>query len=179
MKRTVFLGGIPASGKSTIGNRLQEGGRVVHVGAGDLIKAAKNSVALNRVDVIGARDADDNQALLVAAFRELASTTTHPIILNGHFAVPTQGGPVPVAPSVFSGLGLTALAVLVVDPSVAAQRLAARPEKARWWDGSAAALERLQAAELVAARSAAKECSLPLMELTSNPERELLDLIGE
>jgi adenylate kinase len=180
MKRIVFLGGIPGSGKTTLARGIATRTGAVHVTAGDLIRAARRDAeSSGRIRVHGAADAGDNQQLLVDGFRRLVATSDASFLLDGHFVVPSENGPIPVRPEIFVALGVHALAVLLVDPQVSRARLRERGEQARWWDGSADSLRILQDLELEAARGAAVALGVNVHELSDLAELALERLLSE
>jgi adenylate kinase len=126
------------------------------------------------LDGAGARN---NQSLLVAAFEAYSRETQVPVLLDGHFVVPTEAGPEPVGVDVFKELRLDALVVVRAEPDVIADRLRARQDRSRWWDGTTKGIESLQELEVAAASSISRALDLPLTLLTGTPnERTLVEV---
>lgn len=125
VKRPVlFLGGVPGSGKSHLGEQLRA---VVpnlrHEGAGQLIRRGLGGTdtEYRRPPVHDAAAADYFQDVLVEAFGRVRSEHGGPIALDGHFAVPTESGPSLVGAPVFRRLGITHILLLDVPVEVVVQ----------------------------------------------------------
>lgn len=177
MRPHVFMGGVPGAGKTTLAERVAAStGRFVRVGAGQLIRAALREAAESRVRVLDAMNARNNQLLLVSAFEAYSRDAGLPILLDGHFIVPTERGPDRVADEVFSALGIDALVVITALPDVIAARLAAREDRARWWAGTTAELQAMQEQEIEAAERVARLLSVPLNVSAALTEAQLLAL---
>lgn len=168
MNPLVFLGGPPAAGKSTVAAAVRTHfPRVIVVNAGAFIRSRLGAGgAGDRVPVADGAAATRLQEILVDAVGELRRSVDGPILLDGHFAVPTPGGPQPVDTAVFAGLGCTTLVQLDATAAELAERLLRRGGAA-WWDGSIGMLDDLRDTDLRQARLVAEGLGLPLYEAGS------------
>ena len=112
--RIVFLGGIPGAGKTTLAQKLAINGLCVHVRASQLIRDAR-ALEVERPEVQSPSESDDNQELLVRAFEEVRAKARTPIVLDGHYVIPTTTGPVRVADNIFARLAIDVAALIEED----------------------------------------------------------------
>jgi adenylate kinase len=98
---------------------------------------------------------------------------TGPIVVDGHFVVPTLAGPAPVSPAIFQQLGFLRLFLLLADPNDVARRLSSRPTPSSWWDGRVESLAALQQMEEVHAQVVSEQTGIPLEILGASVEAEL------
>jgi adenylate kinase len=190
----VFLGGIPGAGKTTLGRQLQTTvPALLHLGASELLRAGLERAGAERgLVALPARESRDTspglvrpiagdraqaerfQEIIVEEFHRRRAAHEGPILLDGHFVVPTRGGHHPVSLEVFQQLGIARLARLDVSPDVAGLRLRGRGNDAPWWDGTVAGLERIQQAEAAHARHVALALGRALVEIPDRTPRELV-----
>jgi adenylate kinase len=147
MDRSIaFLGGIPGTGKTTLSEAVARATGCVHVKASQLIREGR-SVLAERPEVRDRSDADLNQRFLIAGLERLYAVDGRPILIDGHFVVPTNEGMYAVPPVVFEALRPSSVALLELDPGICATRLRARDILPAWWDGTVDSLELLQREE--------------------------------
>lgn len=141
----LFLGGVPCSGKTHLCRKLLESVvNLRHEIAGRLIYSALSDTRTDyeRPPVQNQAVANSLQDLLVVEFGRVREAHDGPLVLDGHYVVPTEHGPGPVMASVFQQLGVSHLAVCEVEPGLAVTRLRQRrcPE---WWDGRLGSIQEL------------------------------------
>lgn len=163
-ERVVFVGGAPGSGKSTAA--AEASARIpdlLVVTAGELIRRGLGREGgYARPPVAGAEEAQFFQDVLVAEFAAIRVAHPGPVVLDGHYAVPTAEGPVVLPSDVFRRLGCTDLVLVEAEVDVLAARLRER-DGADWWDGTDTTLVRLVDADRAAAVQAARALGLRLL----------------
>lgn len=124
MTRRIALLGLSGVGKSTFIQTLRERTPLLHLQASGLIKAEQvyraqnpdSSEALRTGAVI------DNQELMIAAFRRLASNAETPIVFDGHSVIDGRNGLVEIPAAVFAELAPDAIFYLSAPPDIIAVR---------------------------------------------------------
>lgn len=163
MNGVIFLGGPPGAGKSCAleevvvlrpGTIVANAGALIREGRGIGTPGARPLVA--SVDAAAAF-----QEILTEQVCALRNRATGPVVLDGHFAVPTPQGPAVIEPEVFRRLGCIALIRLWAPVAELATRLRAR-SGAAWWDGSEAEIASLTAADERQARTVSSVTAIPL-----------------
>ena len=165
--RTVFLGGCPGSGKSFLAEALvREGGEIRHEVAGQLIRRAlsQSPTAYRRPVVAGGMVADHFQQHLVEQYRRVRSAFDGPILLDGHFVIPTKEGPHPVSADVFAALNVDAFVLVETELEVVLRRLRMRPPQS-WWDGDRESIASLRNLEMAQAEVIAQALARPLVRV--------------
>ncbi len=120
-KRTIFLGGIHAVGKTTFSKKYFSGSFYC-VCASDLIKKAKGEVPVDKK--VG--KVQENQSLLIAEFQKLKSQERR-IVLDGHFCLINKQGKFEKLPlDLFRALGLSHIVLLELNPEIVQSRLSQR-----------------------------------------------------
>jgi adenylate kinase len=165
----LFVGGVHGVGKSSTCRQVAEQVGVVYRTASEILRT-KGAAAVSRATKVVA-DLDANQQLLISGVEELSKNGS--LLLDGHFTLLTPNGVEPIPISVFSHLGLGAIALFTDEPGRIADRLLAR-------DGRAPALDQLaeqQAREISHARLVAQSMSLEVLTLNAFDQRTLSDAV--
>jgi adenylate kinase len=189
----IFLGGIPGAGKSTLGRRLQNAlPTLLHLSAGELLaaelghqsrypspaEAGDRERALVRATASDQMQAERFQDVIIEAFRRRRRAHRGPILLDGHFVVPTLTRFHPVPVDVFRQLGVARLALLDAEVAQILHRLRLRGET-RWWDGSLSHLRRIYRAEAAHARAVAQFLGVDLVDVPAGlPCANVSSLLG-
>jgi adenylate kinase len=189
----IFLGGIPGAGKSTLGRQLQnELPTLLHVSAGELLAAelghqsrhSRPAEVRDREGVPARATASDQvqadrfQDIIIEAFHRRRRGHTGPILLDGHFVVPTLTRFHPVTVHVFRQLGVARLALLDAKLAQIAHRLRMRGET-HWWDGSLSRLRCIYREEAAHARAVAQALGIDLVEVPAGlPCEKVSSLLG-
>jgi len=136
--------------------------------AGNLIRMALTpaSGGYRRPPVPDHAAADYFQEVLIEAFDTVRDAHDGGIVLDGHFVIPTADGPRPVGLDVFSRLNATHVALVDVEPNVAARRLRKRDAPLKWWGGDLDDIRTLVELERRQARLVARRlgCSLAVLD---------------
>jgi adenylate kinase len=164
-RAVVFLGGAPATGKTTLAAGVSAGDTCLHLKASQIIREAKGLDA-ERPFVSDAEDARSNQELLLAGFRRFASLDRRAILIDGHFVVPPSAGLYDIDIDVFWQMGVTAIALVEATVQVCAGRLRRRASPALWWDGEDGSLAELHERERARASVVAHSLGIPFIEPT-------------
>ena len=126
MMRVVALTGLSGVGKTTLLHRMRAHIQFQHLPAGNLIRTAR--VALREgalsLDELRDVDVDENQKLLIQAFRRELNTTGVCAILDGHTLIERNDGVALIPANVFGSLGIQAMFFLADSPSAIAARRA-------------------------------------------------------
>lgn len=189
----IFLGGIPGAGKSTLGRQLQNAlPTLLHLSAGELLAAELGQRSSRHLlaevhdgerAAVRATASDQEQAerfqdIIIEGFRRRRSAHRGPILLDGHFVVPTLTKFHPVTTHVFRQLGVVRLALLDVRLAQIGRRLRMRGET-HWWDGSLSRLRCIYQAEAEHARSMARALGVDLVEIPEGlPWDRVSSLLG-
>ena len=171
--RTVFLGGCPGSGKSFLAEALvREDGDIRHEVAGQLIRRAlsESPEGYQRPVVAGGMVADRFQQHLVEQYRRVRSAFDGPILLDGHFVIPTKEGPHPVSADVFAALNVDAFVIVETDLEGVLGRLRMRPAQS-WWDGDRESIASLRNLEMAQAEVIAQALARPLVRVDGGYQR--------
>lgn len=178
----IFLGGPPGAGKSSaVATVVARRPGTVVANAGALIREARNIGTWGeRPAVADAATTKAFQKILLAQVAVLRQRANGPIVLDGHFAVPTGQGPVSIAPDVFQRLGCIALIHLSAPVTELAERLRTRGGAA-WWDGSDEQVAALAEADRYQAMcvSAATRIPLSYYQSPDAAARQASDLLAE
>jgi adenylate kinase len=121
----VAVTGLSGVGKTTFLRRLQTELPFRHLQAGSLIKTARDSVQIDTMarDELRHLDIDENQKLLVAAFRSEITAGDKLTILDGHTLIEHEANVSLVSAHVFAAMGINAMIFLRDDPaSILARR---------------------------------------------------------
>jgi adenylate kinase len=100
----------------------------------------------------------------VEQYRKVRSTFDGPILLDGHFVVPTKEGPHPVSADVFAALNVDAFVIVETDLEVVLARLRLRPTQS-WWDGDRESVASLMNLEMAQAEVIAQALDRPLVRI--------------
>jgi adenylate kinase len=131
-RNIIFVGGVHGAGKTTLGRRLAEIVRGLHVTAGALILAATPNIATsNSIQNKTVRDIESNQERLLQALSALladcSSERASAIILDGHFCLlHTSQRIVPVPTDVFRAIAPAVLVLVETDRELICERQASR-----------------------------------------------------
>jgi adenylate kinase len=135
--------------------------------------------AAARAAVSDQGQAERFQYLIIEAFRRRRMAHGGPILLDGHFVVPTLTSFHPVTIQVFRQLGVARLALLDARLAQIAYRLRMRGATP-WWDGNFTHLRSIYRAEAAHARAVARALGVELVEvpagLTSEKASSLLGI---
>jgi len=129
-RNVIFVGGIHGVGKSTICKKLCSDLGLEYLSASKLISDYKNILSRKIIDVGKlVKDIAQNQDILVRAVKENIELDKK-YIIDGHFTLLDSAGDVQAIPlSVFSGLSLAGIVVLIDDPAAIQKRLSLRDGK--------------------------------------------------
>lgn len=172
--RLVFLGGVSGVGKTHALQQLtRQGIEFVHLVAGRLIaeeqaRQAGSDDVYVRPRVADRSAADTFQGFLLTALRRHRAVSSKPIVLDGHYVVPTESGPSIVSVDIFHQMLPDALLLLEAESAAVVDRLLARMPRPKWWDESESAIARLLRAELEHAESVALQLGRPLVRARSD-----------
>lgn len=114
MKGTILIGGIHGVGKTTASDKLTCRYQIPNFTASKIIKAGKNaSLSIDSKQVV---NIDDNQRLLLEGIRKLLEVN-NVILLDGHFTLLNLNSEVEkIKLSVFKGLHLIGVILLLDEP---------------------------------------------------------------
>jgi adenylate kinase len=148
-----FVGGTSGTGKTSLLAAIaRRHPHISHLVASRLLGAASSSISEQERLVV--HTTEHASALQSAIVDRLAETAPQchgsSILLDGHYVVPTLGGPFCIPPDIFSAMNVGAFVLLEGNPEVVAARLRLRGV-VPWWDGK---LESLRAASLLEQRHA-------------------------
>lgn len=130
-----------------------------------------NSTDYERPPVRDHTTADHFQELLVECFARIRVQHDGPLVLDGHFVVPTENGPSPIGTDVIRRLCVTSLVLVETDAKVVASRLCERT-RPTWWDGRVEAISELALREHQQASAVAESLGSPLLILASGEGSE-------
>jgi adenylate kinase len=154
-----FIGGGHGAGKSTLCKALAPLVDAEHVRASALIQRGIGEPPSN--DEKHVASIDRNQATLVA---ELRKSTTHRVLLDGHFVLLAQGGAIsPIPLEIFAAMNPTSFVVVNTATTTTVERLTKRDS--RHVDSSA--VQSLREAELDHASLVASQLQRPLLVVDS------------
>lgn len=179
MSRAIALLGLSGIGKSTLVARLQEQLPVLHLQASALIKAeqAHRAARPDSSEALRLGAVLDNQALMTAAFRRIAATSTLSIVLDAHSIVDGRYGLVEIPSEVFAALGLATICFVKADPAVIVQRRLADTERNRPIL-TADVVASHQVIARAAAERIAEEIGCPFIEIGDDDLGRLLELVN-
>jgi adenylate kinase len=167
--RLLFLGGLPAAGKSTLSESLaRDIPSLAAINAGSLIPKDRLSL-----------DVTERQRSIIEAVSALRRPDTAPsLILDGHYTLQAGVDVSRVEPRFFVELGIDDYFILLQAPELIATRLRQRaPASNRWWDGTSGQVAALQDLELAHAREVASLAGKPLHALTGDRYDQLRVLV--
>ncbi len=164
--QTIFLGGSPGAGKSYLAAQAVRANPTIrHEIAGQLIRSAVSGTkGYRRPTVADSKVADRFQLLLIQEVHRIRSTYDGPLLLDGHFVVPTKEGPHPVPPEVFSALNVDAFVVVETGLDAVLDRLRNR-EAQTWWNGEHGSVATLMQVERDHADAVAQVLKKPLFRI--------------
>jgi adenylate kinase len=158
-----FVGGVSAAGKTTLLGQVPGRDRTwLAWSASKLIAHELGLAALPTDDVT---DVMRYQEALVRSYQRRSRAASLPIVLDGHFALPTRTGWMAVPVSIFHALAPRILVLLRADPQEIQRRRARR-------DGEAPTTADIGLgviAELRAARATAEALGVALHEWPTSP----------
>lgn len=167
----IFLAGVHGVGKTFLGKPASSVLGLQYATASSLIKAGLNDEE-NWLEDKRTSDIDKNQEILISSVSKL-SDSNNPLILDGHFVLKNeQGNLVALPSSVFQRLGVSSVILMEAPASVIAERLTARKAPQSLDD-----IEELASAERKNAESMCRELNIPLFNLLSPNQEQLLSTI--
>lgn len=160
--RTIFIGGIHGAGKTHLSERLSQELGIKHYSAGQLLSdrlPKRKGTALRHAETL-----ESDQLFVIQRLRELANPLEY-VVLDGHFALATEGaGVVPIPKEYFELLEPVALLLLDTPVNEVRRRLTVR-------DGHAplvSLIQELRSQELATAYRVSQELSVPLCVLSGS-----------
>ena len=170
---TAALVGLSGVGKSTVARQLASGWSFRHLGASELIRASRG-MSLSHHDKLREAGIDENQQLLIDAFRVSTAQESRPILLDAHTLIETSNGIALIPPAVFKALCVTKMVFLVDLPMSILERRQLDEGRVRP-QIELADLAALQERALLSAMAISNELDAPL--LVCRPGRR--DEIGQ
>lgn len=163
----IFISGIHGVGKGTLGEKLSSHYGFPIYSASNLIKKEKNAeVDKNKVVI----DADKNQDHLISSLSKLNITSKY-IFLDGHFCLQGDKGVIEIPLNTFKGIKLSAVVLLVDDPSEISKRLHSRDNSAL----NSEVLHILQESEINHAEFVVGKLSIPMIKTSINSSKKIID----
>ena len=163
MPALAFVGGVSASGKTTLLGQVP--GRDRTWAGWSASKLIADELGLEKLPTDDAADVLGYQEALVRSYQRRSRAASLPIVLDGHFALPTRTGWMAVPVSIFHALAPRVLDLVSADAQEIQRRRARR-------DGEAPAAADISLgiiAELRAARATAEALGVALHEWPVSP----------
>lgn len=159
MNNVVFVAGIHGVGKSTLCKSVIDPRGIKHVTASEIIKKYREVHIENKTKY--AANIGANQIILIEGLRQ-EGIDESVVVLDGHFALLNeQGEIVAIDTTIFSRLSLSAIVVIMDEPTKIEERLLSRDGKGYGTD----LLSKMQDVELQQAKEVAQALDVPLLTI--------------
>jgi len=167
----VFVGGSSGSGKTTIAMAVAQAHKSVrYVSASGLIREAQGlSSSSTRSAATDGQQAEAFQAIIVERFAQYRAAGGDPILLDGHFVVPTASGFHAISPHIFAALGCEALILVETAAETVFDRL--RTRESVGWNGSIGAVHEASNSERLHMEYVARTLQIPAAKIDSAAPR--------